>query len=79
MLICLDCGWIFEEPNQWVEKHNLDSPPYEKFSGCPMCDGAYTEAIECDICGKYIVETYVEVSDGQLICERCYIVKELGE
>lgn len=77
--ICLDCGRIFEEPKRWVETHGLDSPPYEKWSGCPACGGAYANAITCDICGEYITGTYAKVSDGQRICEECYIEREIGD
>jgi hypothetical protein len=76
--ICLDCGRIFKEPRRWVETHGLD-PPWEEWSGCPSCGGAYTEAITCDICGEYITDRYVKISDGQQICEECYIEKEIGD
>jgi hypothetical protein len=76
--ICLDCGYIFENPKWWIELHGLN-PPWEEWSGCPNCSGAYTGAIKCDICGEYITGTYVEVSDGQFICEGCYTEKEIGE
>lgn len=38
---CLDCGKTFDDPKRWEERHGLDSPPYEDFSGCPYCGGAY--------------------------------------
>ena len=30
---CLDCGKTFDDPKRWEERHGLDSPPYEDFSG----------------------------------------------
>ena len=47
MYKCTECGNLFEEGEQaaWEETHGLDSPPYEKFSGCPVCKGGYEESI----------------------------------
>lgn len=33
----------FERPERYVERHNLDTPPYEEFYGCPVCAGAFEE------------------------------------
>ena len=76
--ICLDCAYIFEEPKHWVEKHGFLHPPWEEWSGCPHCGGSYAGTIKCDICGEYIAGTYVKTSDGQLICENCYVEREVG-
>lgn len=45
MFRCLDCGHVFEagEESRWVERHGFHSGPYEKWSGCPLCRGAYEE------------------------------------
>lgn len=29
MYVCLDCQKTFETPKYWMDKHGLDSPPYE--------------------------------------------------
>ena len=78
MFICLDCGCIFEEPTKYIDTHGLDYPPYEEYSGCPSCGGAYTEAPRCDGCGEYITDTYVEIGDERY-CEDCFIIRKLGE
>ena len=66
---CLECGHIFEEGEQveWEETHGLETPPYEKWSGCPLCKGAYEETVRCSICkGEFLQE---ELTDG--CCEDC--------
>jgi hypothetical protein len=72
MFICLDCGATFEEPKHFVEKHGLDTPPYEHFSGCPVCGGAYDEAVECDRCGELVPADTVVKFEGGLLCEACW-------
>ena len=66
---CLECGHIFEEGEQaiWEETHGLDTPPYEKFSGCPICKSAYEETIPCKICGS----EHLEEELYGCICEEC--------
>ena len=79
MYICLDCQKTFSNPECWEEKHNLDSPPYESFSGCPYCHGGYTETYSCSCCGRWIDGVYIKLEDGERICENCYITYELGD
>ena len=79
MLVCVECGHLFEEPTYWEETHGLDTPPYEKWSGCPKCYGGYVEARICDSCGEFITGTYVKTEDGERICENCYMTYEIGE
>lgn len=79
MFVCLECGNVFEEPQYWEETHGLDHGPYEAFSGCPDCAGAYVEAYECDCCGEVInTDTYVEIED-QKYCEHCFTIKRLED
>lgn len=55
MYRCLECGNLFEDGEEvvWEETHGLDSPPYEKWSGCPLCKGGYKTINPCKICGSY--------------------------
>ena len=55
---CLECGHIFDECEVywWEETHGLDTPPYEKFSGCPICKSVYEETTPCKICGSEHLE-----------------------
>ena len=80
MYICLDCLTVFNNPRHYVEKHGLDSPPYEEWDGCPQCSGAYTEAHECECCGEYIItEDYIKTMDGDRFCEDCIQYMKLGD
>ena len=77
---CLDCGKTFDEPKRWEERHGLESPPYEDFSGCPYCGGAYTRTILCDGCEKPITGDFVEIEPtGDRFCDECFMMKSLGE
>ena len=38
MYYCRDCGATFEKPKSYIERHNLDTPPYESFKICPVCN-----------------------------------------
>lgn len=69
MYKCLECGHIFDagEESIYYEKHGLDTPPYEKFSACPVCGGDFEETYRCKKClGEYIEE---ELWDGY--CGEC--------
>ena len=69
MFKCCECGNLFEEGEQsvWEETHGLDSPPYERWSGCPICKGDYEEVHQCKKCGDWHSED--ELYDGW--CEKC--------
>ena len=69
MYRCCECGNLFEEGEQavWEVHHGLDSPPYEKWSGCPVCKGDYEEVHQCRDCGDWHSED--ELYDGW--CENC--------
>ena len=79
MHICLDCETTFFTPRQFTETHGLDSPPYETYWGCPKCGGAYVDARECDRCGQYILDDYIQFDDGTVICDKCYEAKNARE
>ena len=66
---CIACGNIFEEGEQavWYETHGFDLPPYEKWSGCPLCKGAYEETVKCAVCRSEHLED--ELSGG--VCDEC--------
>lgn len=72
MYICKDCGTIFEYPREYRDTHGLDNPPYEEYSGCPECGGAYTETFKCCECGEYVYGEYVELKNGEIYCADCY-------
>ena len=78
MFVCYDCEKTFYEPKIWINTHGLDTPPYERYSGCPYCGGAFTEAYKCDCCDELIVGPYIKLKNEERICENCYIAYELG-
>ena len=69
MYRCENCGNLFEEGEQavWEEPHGLDSPPYENWSGCPVCKGDYEEVHQCKKCGEWKYDD--ELYNGW--CEKC--------
>lgn len=80
LFVCLECRKVFEEPIYWEEDRGecFGFPSYERFSGCPMCHGAYTEAYECDCCGEVITDDYIKIEDKRY-CQECCQTVELGE
>ena len=58
MYCCQDCGVEFIYVEVVFEKHNLDSPPYERVKRCPRCHSTnYKEKEEsfCGYCGRRIM------------------------
>ena len=79
MFVCIECGKVFSEPKYWEETHGLEYGPYETFSGCPSCGGAFTETYRCDYCGEWIdTDKYVEIGDEKY-CEDCFVIRNLGD
>ena len=80
MLICTDCGRVFDSPRHIVERHGLDAPPYEEYDACPFCFSTDIHpAKQCDLCGGWLTGTYVETADGQRFCEECYSVRDVAD
>ena len=79
MWVCVECGELFEEPEHYVEKHNLDSPPYEEWDGCPECAGTFVEAFRCDCCDEFITGDYFEIENGKKYCQECCRSYELKD
>ena len=69
MYRCENCGHLFEDGEQavWEERHGLDTPPYEKWDGCPLCHGDYEEVHQCQECDDW--HTEAELYEGW--CEKC--------
>lgn len=79
MYLCLECQNVFDEPRNYTETHGLDSPPYEIWSGCPMCGGTYVDAQTCGQCGEWITGEYIELNDYTVICDGCYKIKHVED
>lgn len=56
MYKCRECGCVFEEPRNWVERHGLECGPYEEWSACPNC-------LSPDYDDEYIVRREEEDDD----------------
>lgn len=54
MYKCRDCGYTFEEPHRWVERHGFTYGPFEEWSACPHCGS-------CDYDDEYTVNR--EIAD----------------
>ena len=65
MYKCRECGCVFEEPRNWVERHGFEQGPFEEWSACPNC-------LSSDYGDEYIVnheiETEEEENDQILTC-----------
>lgn len=77
MFVCLDCGRVFSEPKVFIERHGFDYGPYEEFSGCPDCGGAYIEGFYCDCCDEIITGKYIKTENGDRICDECFIMCDI--
>ena len=79
MLVCKECGEVFEDPNEYVNRHVPENYLYnEHYTGCPYCGGAYVEAQICDCCGDYITGDFV-VIDDQVYCDNCFTLHNISE
>ena len=71
MYKCLECGHIFDDGEQavWTENQGEchGGPAFERFSGCPLCKGAYEETTRCKKCSGEFLED--ELYEG--LCEDC--------
>lgn len=79
MFVCIECGCLFGEPKRHIERHGLDTPPYEEWYGCPLCNGAYADAHRCECCGGYITDAYIKTGDGKRYCSDCVYDMDLGD
>lgn len=80
MLICRDCGALFEQAAILIERHGLDTPPYEELLACPRCRSTdIHHAHRCDVCGEWIDSGYIKTADGNHICDECYTRHDIEE
>lgn len=69
MYVCCDEKHFFEEPRLYIEKHGLETPPYETFYGCPECGGDFEEAFPCVKCGELHLASDLW---GGYYCNECF-------
>lgn len=54
MFKCLDCGHVFETPDEFRENHGDPGKGYESFGVCPECSSDdYEEVEQCSECGEW--------------------------
>lgn len=54
MYKCLDCGHVFETPDEFRENHGDPGKGYESFGVCPECGSDdYEEVKQCSECGEW--------------------------
>ena len=79
MYECQDCGCRFQAGIVKIEKHNLDTPPFETRGVCPQCESDnYVELMRyhCRCCGAKLSEKETEYCSaackkrGELLWER---------
>ena len=79
-MLCVGCGSLFETARRVVERHGLDSPPYEEYLACPCCGGTDLRSTNrCDVCGHWITGEYILTVDGNRICNDCYVEHDIED
>lgn len=71
MYICDECGETFEEPKTYCEDRGefWGQPCREEISVSPCCEGDYSEAGTCELCGEYYNEETAK--EYNLCCDDC--------
>lgn len=70
MYKCLECGFVFDEPETYRENvgEYCGAPAYQDYKGCPECKCEDIEKlIACELCGEEFLED--ELISG--VCEHC--------
>ncbi len=68
MYICNDCQGEFEIPEKLIEKHSLDTSPYESIYVCPFCnsnDFKIKLHTHCRCCGAKLSSTVSEYCSNE--------------
>ena len=83
MYKCKECGQVFGECEVITERHNLDTPPFEKMSVCPHCkknnyislirnEFSRTEAIEQCAEALMYMNIFAKKVNG-ILSEKCLV------
>lgn len=79
MYVCIECGETFDRAEHVIDRHGLDTPPYEEYDCCPHCfSWSFIDAFSCAACGETIVNDFVEIGDDRY-CESCYTLSTLSD
>ena len=78
MMICADCGEMFEEAVDLFETHGFHYPPYERLYACPHCQSTdIHDTFRCELCGEWIAGEYIVTADDNRICCECYTLHDI--
>lgn len=79
MYYCLNCGAEVEKLKRVTERHGLDTPPYEIFPVCPLCESENViKEVKCNYCNDIITDNFITM-DGNAYCSKCYSEHSLDE
>ena len=72
MMICTECGHVFNDDEAFVVEETLDmidGVAYrERSCVCPECNGEYEQAVQCAECGEWF--RWDDLVSGRY-CQRC--------
>lgn len=72
MYYCNDCGALFKELVP-IKEYLDEGDGYLLYLGCPNCRSDQVDAaVQCDLCGEYVVNDYVVLKDGTIACYKCH-------
>lgn len=78
MFLCKECGGLFETPKCTVEHLEHFGCPCAREEYCsPCCSADYIPAQACKICGDWICGEYIELVNGEMVCDSCYVRKDI--
>lgn len=77
MYKCYDCGYVFDTPKHCSEDRTpggaFEGGSFiERWDGCPKCEGAFDEVIECDGCGEFFLREELRSNEDGSFCDMCY-------
>lgn len=80
MYICAECEKLFDEPITVRDGYNSVDPPNERLIDVsPCCEAYFVEAKECIVCEEGIDCDYIELSNGEFVCENCYSIHNVED
>ena len=78
MYVCKECGNVFDRPFRITECLEFFGQPCVREEFCsPCCKASYEQSQPCAICGEVICGDYIEMANGERICDSCYVRKTI--
>ena len=80
MLICAECGSVFEMARTLFERHGHETTSFEELNVCPNCESTNIHAAHrCEVCGDWITGKHIRLMTGERICESCYSLNTIDD